>query len=224
MKRVLIIEDEKILRETIAHYFTYEGYDVLTAEDGQEGLNLFTSHDIDVVILDIMLPKIDGWSVCNRIRKISNVPVILLTARSNEADILFGFELGAYDYVTKPFKPAILLARVKRVLNNSIQQTHQQDVIDLCGIHINQSARDISIEGEKVSLTHTEYELLLYLIQHIDKIITREKLMKIILGYDCEGNDQTLNTHMGNLRKKLGQKSKHIITVIRVGYKFKVNP
>ncbi|OUB17920.1 DNA-binding response regulator [Bacillus thuringiensis serovar yunnanensis] len=224
MKKVLIIEDEKILRESLAYYFLHEGFNVLTAEDGREGWGLFTSSDdIDAVILDIMLPEIDGWSICKRIRSISDIPVILLTARTDEEDILLGFELGANDYVTKPFKPSILLARVKRLLNQ-IQQEQIQDRIQMCGIYINKSAHDVSIEGKRIILTNTEFKLLVYLIQHKDQTLTRKTLIKNIWGYCYDGNDQTLTTHVRNLRLKLGGKSKHIVTVIRVGYKFEVNP
>ncbi|PHG52898.1 response regulator transcription factor [Bacillus wiedmannii] len=222
MKKVLIIEDEEILRETLSHYFVHEGYEVLTAEDGQAGLDLFTASDIDLVILDIMLPKIDGWSVCRKISKTSTVPVILLTARSDEEDTLLGFELGADDYVTKPFKPAILLARARRLLKNSTQLPQQQDCINLCGICLDKSARTVSIEGKKTEFTHTEYEILVCLMEHKEQVLTRETLITHIWGYDYDGDDKNLTVHIRNIRLKLGEKAKHITTLIRVGYKFEV--
>ncbi|WP_242273141.1 response regulator transcription factor [Bacillus cereus group sp. BfR-BA-01538] len=222
MKRILIVEDEEILRETVSHYFVYEGYEVLSAEDGQIALDLFNAHHFDLVILDIMLPKVDGWSVCRRIRKLSSVPVILLTARSDEEDTLLGFELGADDYVTKPFKPAILLARANRLLKDSLQLVEKRDVISQGGIDIDKLARSISIEGQKINLTHTEFEILLYLMEHKGQALTRESLITHIWGYDYDGDDSTLTAHVRNLRHKLDEKAKYITTVIRVGYKFEV--
>lgn len=222
MKKVLIIEDEKIIRETVAHYFSHDGYEVLTAEDGQIGLELFNAHnnEIDLVILDIMLPIMDGWSVCRRVRKNSNVPIILLTARSDEDDTLLGFELGVDDYVTKPFKPAILLARAKRLFKDISQNVQFQDCINLCGICLDITARSVSIEGQKVDFTHTEYEILLSLMQHKKQVLTREQLITKIWGYDYDGDSKTLTAHIRNVRLKLGEKAKHITTIVRTGYKF----
>lgn len=224
MKKVLIIEDEKIIREAVAQYFSHDGYEVLTAEDGQVGLEMFASHeDINLIILDIMLPVMDGWSVCRRIRKNSMVPIILLTARSDEDDTLLGFELGADDYVTKPFKPSILLARANRLYKETNQIVEFQDCIDLCGIRLDKSARTVSIHGQKVEFTHTEYEILLSLMQHKDQVLTRETLITNIWGYDYDGDDKTLTAHMRNVRVKLGEKARHITTVVRTGYKFEVD-
>jgi two-component system, OmpR family, response regulator len=169
-----------------------------------------------------MLPKVDGWAVCRRIRKSSTVPIILLTARSDEEDTLLGFELGADDYVTKPFKPSILLARAKRLLKNLPAEIDQSE-ISLAGICVNKSAHTVFVDDIKISLTHTEYELLVYLMEHKEQVIPRETLMTAIWGYEYEGDDKTLNAHIRNLRRKLGSKEKHITTVIRVGYKFEVN-
>ncbi|EOP48985.1 hypothetical protein IKQ_05359 [Bacillus cereus VDM053] len=224
MKKVLIIEDEKIIREAVAQYFSHDGYEVLTAEDGQVGLEMFASHeDINLIILDIMLPVMDGWSVCRRIRKNSMVPIILLTARSDEDDTLLGFELGADDYVTKPFKPSILLARANRLYKETNQIVQFQDCIDLCGIRLDKSARTVSINEQKVEFTHTEYEILLSLMQHKDQVLTREMLITNIWGYDYDGDDKTLTAHMRNVRVKLGEKARHITTVVRTGYKFEVD-
>ncbi|PGL56365.1 response regulator transcription factor [Bacillus cereus] len=224
MKKVLIIEDEKIIREAVAQYFSHDGYEVLTAEDGQVGLEMFASHeDINLIILDIMLPVMDGWSVCRRIRKNSMVPIILLTARSDEDDTLLGFELGADDYVTKPFKPSILLARANCLYKETNQIVQFQDCIDLCGIRLDKSARTVSINEQKVEFTHTEYEILLSLMQHKDQVLTRETLITNIWGYDYDGDDKTLTAHMRNVRVKLGEKARHITTVVRTGYKFEVD-
>ncbi|MED0952019.1 response regulator transcription factor [Bacillus mobilis] len=222
MEKVLIVEDEKIIREAVAQYFLHDGYEVVTAEDGQVGLELFDEHTISLVILDIMLPVMDGWSVCRRIRKNSNVPIILLTARSDEDDTLLGFELGADDYVTKPFKPAILLARAKRLFKETNSHVLHQDCIDVCGIRLDKSARSVSIDAQKVEFTHTEYEILLTLMEHQEQVLTRETLITNIWGYDYDGDDKTLTSHMRNVRVKLGEKAKHITTVVRTGYKFEV--
>ncbi|MGW5982989.1 response regulator transcription factor [Bacillus mycoides] len=224
MKKVLIIEDEKIIREAVSQYFSHDGYEVVTAEDGQIGLDMFASHeDINLIILDIMLPVMDGWSICRRIRKNSMVPIILLTARSDEDDTLLGFELGADDYVTKPFKPYILLARANRLYKETNQIVQFQDCIDLCGIRLDKSARTVSINEQKVEFTHTEYEILLSLMQHKDQVLTRETLITNIWGYDYDGDDKTLTAHMRNVRVKLGEKARHITTVVRTGYKFEVD-
>ncbi|GGE64196.1 response regulator transcription factor [Priestia taiwanensis] len=223
MKTILIIEDEKVIRESVAFYFIHNGYEVLTAKDGEEGLELFATNQVDLVILDIMLPKVDGWSVCRRIRKQSTTPVILLTARSDEEDTLLGFDLGADDYVTKPFKPSILLARAKRLLKAVEKLEVGANDIKLCGIHLDKSARIVTVEGEQVPLTWTEFELLRSLMEHKEQVLTRETLMVAIWGYEYIGDDKALNTHIRNLRHKLGEKAKHIATIIRVGYKFEVH-
>lgn len=222
MKKVLIVEDKKIMREIVSQYFAHEGYEVLSAVDGQTALDLFKEHEVDLVILDIMLPKIDGWSVCRRIRKLSNVPIIFLSARSDEEDTLLGFELGADDYVTKPFKPAILLARANRLLKKPEQKIEKVDVISYGDININKLARVVSIEGKKINLTPIEYEILLYLMEHKGQVLTRESIIKHIWGNIYTGEDSSLNAHMRNVRKKLGSKATSITTVIRVGYKFEV--
>ncbi|MFC4619248.1 response regulator transcription factor [Camelliibacillus cellulosilyticus] len=221
LKRILIVEDEAILREIIKDYFLDEGYEVVEAEDGKSALSLFQEYDIHLVILDIMLPKLDGWSVCRRIRMVSNVPIIMLTARSDEEDTLLGFELGADDYVTKPYSPAILLARAKRFLENrSPMQRDTDRTLSSNGIRIYFPSRTVTIEDKPISLTHTEFEILAYLMQNPGVVLTREQIITKIWGYDYEGDDRTINTHMRNLRRKLGDKEKLIVTVIRMGYKF----
>ena len=222
MKKVLIIEGDELLRESMAHDFKQDRYIAYTAEDGQQGLELFAAHDIDLVVLDVMLPELDSWDVCRRIRDVSKVPIILVTASSDEEDTLLGFDLGADDYVTKPFKPAVLLARARRLLKSASQDEQQDDII-LCGIHMNKSAHKVSIEGTPLNLTHTEYTILLSLMEHKEQVITRDTLITTIWGYEQGGGDKALNTHIRNLRYKLGDKAKHITTVVRVGYKFEVD-
>ncbi|MCM3713863.1 response regulator transcription factor [Alkalihalobacillus oceani] len=223
-KTVLIVEDEDILREIVKDYLLNEGYNVIEAADGNEALVMFEEHPVDLIILDIMLPKLDGWSVCRRIRKTSSdVAVIMLTARADEDDTLLGFELGADDYVTKPYSPPILLARVKRLLEsrNSAKGTlAEEERLTGNGICLDLASRTVSAEGETIHLTHTEFEILAYLMRNAGMIITREQLITKIWGYEFAGDDRTINSHIRNLRHKLGNRAKAIVTVIRVGYKF----
>ncbi|WP_342506515.1 response regulator transcription factor [Sporosarcina sp. FSL K6-2383] len=222
-KTVLIVEDEDILREIVKDYLLSEGYEVLEAVDGNEALDIFEEHEVHLIILDIMLPELDGWSVCRRIRKSSNVPIIMLTARVDEDDTLLGFELGADDYVTKPYSPPILLARVKRLIDSrysSAGKASNEDSLMSVGIHVHFPSRTVTVDGESISLTHTEFEILTYLMRNSGIIITREQLIIKIWGYEFAGDDRTINSHIRNLRHKLGNKASSIVTVIRAGYKF----
>ncbi|GEC89207.1 MULTISPECIES: response regulator transcription factor [Brevibacillus] len=222
-KTILIVEDQQVLREIMKEYLMDEGYEVLEAGDGSQALTLFQEHEVHLIILDIMLPELDGWSVCRRIRKVSNVPILMLTARSDEDDTLLGFELGADDYVVKPCSPPILLARAKRLLEN--RQMHEPgDMLSGGGITIHLPSRTVSIEGNNYSLTHTEFEILAYLMKNKGIILTREQLITKIWGYDFVGEDRTLSSHIRNLRSKLGEHAKHIVTVVRSGYKFEDRP
>lgn len=221
-RTILIVEDEPILREIMKDYLLEEGYEVLEAGDGKNALALFQEHEVDLIILDIMLPELDGWSVCKRIRKISNVPIIMLTARSDEDDTLLGFELGADDYITKPYSPPILLARAKRLLETRQIQIREQeeDTLYCRGISIHFPSRTVLVDGDNCSLTHTEFEILAYLMKNKGIIITREQLITKIWGYDIVGDDRTVNSHIRNLRSKLGEHAKRIVTIVRSGYKF----
>lgn len=219
-RTILVVEDEHILREIMTDYLLAEGYSVLAANDGKQALALFHEHQLDLIILDIMLPELDGWSVCRRIRKASNVPIIMLTARSDEDDTLLGFELGADDYVTKPYSPPILLARVKRLLERRYASVEADELLSGSGISIHIPSRTVTADGRPCSLTHTEFELLAYLMKNKGIIITREQLINKIWGYDFVGDDRTINSHIRNLRSKLGEQAKYIVTVVRSGYKF----
>ncbi|MBU8713775.1 response regulator transcription factor [Brevibacillus parabrevis] len=219
-KNILIVEDEPILREIMKDYFENEGYAVLEAADGKEALALFQAHDVHLIILDIMLPELDGWSVCQRIRKISRVPIIMLTARADEDDTLFGFELGADDYVTKPYSPPVLLARAKRLLEREAFLAPAGERLSGSGITIDFSSRTVAIGKKQVDLTHTEFEILAYLLKHKGMIVSREQLITKIWGYDFAGDDRTVNSHIRNLRAKLEEKAACIVTVVRSGYKF----
>lgn len=219
MKKILVVEDEDILREVIMDYLMEDGYQVLEAEDGEKALELFQANSVDLVILDIVLPKIDGWSVCRRIRKRSSIPIIILTARSDEDDSLLGYELGADDYLTKPYSPRILMAKVKRFLEKYSGDAEGR-LISVGGIAINMGSRLVFADGHTINLTHTEFEILTYLMQNKGIVITREQLISRIWGYDFYGDEKTVNSHIRNLRAKLGGKGSCIVTVIRSGYKF----
>lgn len=218
---VLIIEDEDILREILKDYFMNEGFAVLEAKDGEEALELFQEKELSLIILDIMLPKLDGWSICRRIRKTSNVPIIMLTARTDEDDTLLGFELGADDYVTKPYNPLVLLARAKRLLRQREPKSDEgEDLLESGGIQIHTPSRTVKVNKKEIALTHTEYEILLYLLENKGIVLTREQLITKVWGYEHLGDDRTINSHMRNLRNKLGDHSTCIKTIVRTGYKF----
>ena len=222
-RTILIVEDEDILREIMKDYLLNEGYNILEAIDGKEALSIFEEHEVHLIILDIMLPELDGWAVCRRIRKKSNVPIIMLTARVDEDDTLLGFELGADDYVTKPYSPPILLARAKRLMESrysSAVKVLTADTLTSSGIHVHFPSRTVTIDGEDISLTHTEFEILTYFMQNQGIVISREQLINKIFGYEFAGDDRTINSHIRNLRHKLGQKAACIVTVVRAGYKF----
>ncbi|MGG0457022.1 response regulator transcription factor [Bacillus mycoides] len=221
-KTVLLVEDERRLREIVSDYFRNEGFEVIEAEDGKKALELFAEHTIDLIMLDIMLPEIDGWSVCRRIRKESAVPIIMLTARSDEDDTLLGFELGADEYVTKPFSPKVLVARAKTLLKRADGAigVSEENTMSLAGIEVNRLYRTVLVDGEEIILTHKEFELLVYLMENKGIVLSRQHLLDQLWGYDYYGDDRTVDTHIKKLRNKLGDKAKHIGTVIRVGYKF----
>ncbi|WP_248924205.1 response regulator transcription factor [Paenibacillus hamazuiensis] len=222
-KTILIVEDQQILREIMKEYLLDEGFRVVEASDGSRALELFHEHEIDLIILDIMLPELDGWSVCRRIRKTSNVPILMLTARSDENDTLLGFELGADDYVVKPCSPPILLARTKRLLENR-QIREPGDTLSGGGIAVHLPSRTVTLDGKLCSLTHTEFEILACLMKNKGNIITRDQLISKIWGYDFAGDDRTLSSHIRNLRSKLGEHACRIVTVVRSGYKFEDRP
>lgn len=218
-KTILIVEDQQVLREITKEYLVDEGYQVLEAGDGKEALTLFQEHEVALIILDIMLPELDGWSVCRRIRKTSNVPILMLTSRADEDDTLLGFELGADDYVIKPCSPPILLARAKRLLEGQ-QGHHLRETLEGGAITLHLPSRSVTVDGSPCNLTHTEFEILACLMGSKGKIFTREQLITKIWGYDYDGDDRTLSSHIRNLRSKLEEHADHIVTVIRSGYKF----
>lgn len=218
MKKILIVEDEMEIRNILKLYLLKEGYDVTEAEDGEVAIKLFYEKPFDLVILDIMLPKKDGWSVLREIKKYSSVPVMILSARDDVEDELFGFEIGTDEYITKPFNNKILLARIKTLIKNTSNNTDH--IIELGKITINDTSHTVTVEGEEVILAPKEYELLVYLIKNHKIALSRDKMLTEVWGYDFPGSDRTIDTHIKNLRKKLGDEC--IKTVRGIGYKFEI--
>ncbi len=221
--RVLLVEDEEKMRELIKIVFRKEDFVIIEAVDGKQGLNLFRTNSVDIVILDIMLPEIDGWTVCREIRRTSNVPIILLTARGEEFDKLFGFELGADDYLVKPFSPKELMARVKALLRRAeIKSNEAASYYRFGNIVIDRLSREVTVNGRTVNLTNKEYELLYFLAANPKIVFTREQLLLKVWGYEQYGDPRTVDTHIKKLREKLGDYSSCISTMWGVGYKFEV--
>ncbi|MBQ1406784.1 MAG: response regulator transcription factor [Eubacterium sp.] len=221
MYKLLVVDDEPKIREVIREYAEFNGYEVEEAEDGMSAIGLCKLNDYDLIILDIMMPKLDGFSTCKEIRKFKDIPIIMLSARGEEYDKLFGFELGIDDYIVKPFSPKELMARVNAVLTrkNSSQKT-RTDIMNFKGLEINIPARTVSVDGKRIELTPKEYELLFYLIENKDIALSRDKLLQDIWGYDFFGDDRTIDTHIKNLRNALGPYRDFIVTLRGVGYKF----
>ena len=221
MYKLLVVDDEPKIREVIREYAEFNGYEVTEAADGMSAVGLCKLNEYDLVILDIMMPKLDGFSACKEIKKIQDVPIIMLSARGEEYDKLFGFELGIDDYIVKPFSPKELMARINVVLarRNSSAQS-KADVVKFSGLEINVAARTVTVDGERVELTPKEYELLFYLIENKNIALSRDKLLSDIWGYDFFGDDRTIDTHIKNLRNNLGPYRDYIVTLRAGGYKF----
>lgn len=221
MYKLLVVDDEPKIREVIKEYAEFNGYEVTEAGDGMTAVGLCKLNNYDLIIMDIMMPKLDGFSACKEIKKIKNIPVIMLSARGEEYDKLFGFELGIDDYVVKPFSPKELMARINAVLsrkNNSSRDN--QEVLSFDGLDINIAARTVSVDGNRIELTPKEYDLLFYLIKNRNIALSRDKLLSDIWGYDFFGDDRTIDTHIKNLRNALGKYRDYIVTLRGVGYKF----
>ena len=221
MYKLLVVDDEPKIREVIREYAEFNGYEVTEAEDGMSAVGLCKLNKYDLVILDIMMPKLDGFTACKEIKKISDVPIIMLSARGEEYDKLFGFELGIDDYIVKPFSPKELMARVNVVLErrNSVSK-EKSSVLTFDGLEINIAARTVTVDGKRVELTPKEYDLLFYLIKNKNIALSRDKLLSDIWGYDFFGDDRTIDTHIKNLRNNLGPYRDFIVTLRGVGYKF----
>ena len=221
MSKILIVDDEDKIREIIKKYAAFDGYEVEEAAGGLAAVSLCREKEFDIIILDIMMPDLDGFSVCREIRKKTNTPVIMLSARGEEYDRLHGFEVGADDYVVKPFSPKELMMRVGAILKRT--SAPDTEVLEIGGIRIDFSARLVYVDGKKVDMTPKEYDLLFYFAKNRGIALTREKLISNVWGYDFYGDDRTLDTHIKLLRKNLGPYSTYIVTLRGVGYRFEEN-
>lgn len=220
--KILVVDDESRMRKLVKDFLTREGFIVLEAGDGIEAMDLFyEDKDIALIILDVMMPKMDGWQVCREIREHSKVPVIMLTARSEERDELQGFDLGVDEYISKPFSPKILVARVEAILRRT-KGTEAEEVMDTGGIIIDKTAHIVKIDGESVELSYKEFELLSYFVENQGIALSREKILNNVWNYDYFGDARTIDTHVKKLRSKLGDKGDYIKTIWGMGYKFEV--
>lgn len=221
-RKILVIDDEVRLRALVKDFLVKEGYEVIEAGDGLSGVERFYEEkNIDLVILDVMMPKMDGWQVCREIRESSQVPIILLTARSQERDELQGFQLGIDEYITKPFSPKILMARVNAIL----RRVHgmEEEVLEVGGITLDRAAHQVKVDGEEVVLSFKEFELLLFFVKNQGIALSREKILNHVWNYDYFGDARTIDTHVKKLRSKLGKKGEMIKTIWGMGYKFEVS-
>ena len=219
---ILIADDEGRIRKLIRDFLAKEGYNSIEAEDGEEALKIFEEKNkvISLILLDVMMPKVDGWSVLRKIRAKSNVPVIMLTARGEEQDELFGFELGADEYISKPFSPKLLVARIRAMLNRT--QTIKKNRKDYGGIEIDVDGRNVSVDGKEIELSLREYELLKYLIENTNVALSREKILNNVWNYDYYGDSRTIDSHIKKIRHKLGRRGQYIKTIRGIGYKFEI--
>ena len=221
MSKILIVDDEKKIRDVVREYAEFEGFEIVEAEDGMDAVKKVSDNeDIDIIIMDIMMPKLDGYSAVREIRKTSSVPVIMLSARGEEYDKLFGFELGIDDYVVKPFSPKELMARIRAVINRVSPVNSKEEIVRYKGLTINFTAREVMIDGEKISMTPKEYDLLFYLVKNMNIALSRDKLLEEVWGYDFYGDDRTVDTHIKMLRNSLGEYRNLIVTLRGMGYKF----
>ncbi|ALB47069.1 response regulator [Clostridium beijerinckii] len=220
-KRILVVDDEPLIRKLVTDFLKKQGYVTIEADDGKKAMNLFSSEEnIDLIILDVMLPEYDGFTVCREIRKKSKVPIIMLTARGEEFDEVFGLDIGADEYISKPFSPNILIARVNAVLRRANSEDKSKELKDFNGLTIDNSAHQVVIDGEVVDLSPKEYELLIYLSENYGKALSREQILDKVWGYDYYGDLRTVDTHINRLRIKLDRKSDYIQTVRGYGYRF----
>ena len=219
---ILVVDDETRMRKLIRDFLTAKNYKILEAKDGEEALEVFETNKekIKMVLLDVMMPKVDGWTVLRKIRQESKVPVIMLTARAEEQDELFGFELGVDEYISKPFSPKILVARVEAILKRI--NGDKKETINLGGIQIDEAGRTVSVDGKLIELSLREYELLKYLLDNEKVALSRDKILNNVWNYDYYGDSRTIDSHIKKIRHKLGKKGKYIETVRGIGYKFEV--
>ena len=221
--KVLVVDDESRMRKLVRDFLVKKDFEVLEAGDGAEAIDIFfATKDIALVILDVMMPKMDGWQVCREIRSYSQVPIIMLTAKSDERDELLGFELGVDEYISKPFSPKILVARVEAILRRT-SGLAADDVIRAGGIEVNKAAHEVTIDGTSIELSYKEFELLTYFMENQGIALSREKILNSVWNYDYFGDARTIDTHVKKLRSKMGDKGDYIKTIWGMGYKFEVD-
>ena len=221
--KILVVDDESRMRKLVKDFLTKKGFTVIEAGDGEEAVDkFFEVKDIALIILDVMMPKMDGWQVCREIRQYSKVPIIMLTAKSDEKDELQGFDLGVDEYITKPFSPKILVARVEDILRRS-NVLAADDTMEAGGIELNKAAHEVLIDGKSVELSYKEFELLAYFMSNQGVALSRERILNNVWNYDYFGDARTIDTHVKKLRSKLGAKGEYIKTIWGMGYKFEVN-
>ncbi len=224
MKKILVVDDEEKIRVIIKKYAEFEGYEITEASDGMEAINICKENDFDLVILDIMMPELDGFSTCKEIKKIKDMPIIMLSARGEEYDKIHGFEMGIDDYVVKPFSPKELMMRVNVVISRSkpskTYSNENHEVFQVEGLIVDFTSRIVSVDGIKVDMTPKEYDLIFYMVKNRGIALTREKLITDVWGYDYYGDDRTLDTHIKLLRSSLGEYRKYLVTLRGVGYRF----
>ena len=219
---ILIVDDEARMRKLIKDFLVAKNFKIIEAKDGEEALDVFemNKEKINLVLLDVMMPKIDGWTVLRKIRQESKVPVIMLTARGEEQDELFGFELGVDEYISKPFSPKILVARIQAILNRTMKETKKTKSIG--GIEIDEIGRTVKVDGKLIELSLREYELLKYLLENEKVALSREKILNNVWNYDYYGDSRTIDSHIKKIRHKLGKKGRYIETIRGIGYKFEI--
>ena len=221
--KILVVDDESRMRKLVKDFLTKKGFAVIEAGDGEEAVDkFFEEKDIALIILDVMMPKMDGWQVCREIRQYSKVPIIMLTAKSDEKDELLGFDLGVDEYITKPFSPKILVARVEAILRRS-NVLAADDTMEAGGIELNKAAHEVLIDGKSVELSYKEFELLAYFMSNQGVALSRERILNNVWNYDYFGDARTIDTHVKKLRSKLGAKGEYIKTIWGMGYKFEVD-
>ena len=221
--KILVVDDESRMRKLVKDFLTKKGFTVIEAGDGEEAVDkFFEVKDIALIILDVMMPKMDGWQVCREIRQYSRVPIIMLTAKSDEKDELQGFDLGVDEYITKPFSPKILVARVEAILRRS-NVLAADDTMEAGGIELNKAAHEVLIDGKSVELSYKEFELLAYFMSNQGVALSRERILNNVWNYDYFGDARTIDTHVKKLRSKLGAQGEYIKTIWGMGYKFEVN-
>ena len=219
--KVLMVDDEARMRKLVKDFLAIKGYKVIEAEDGEQAVDIFFKEkDIGLVILDVMMPKMDGWEVCRTLRRYSQVPIIMLTARSEERDELLGFELGVDEYISKPFSPKILVARIEAILRRGNAGTGE--ILEAAGIRVDKDAHEASVDGQPVDLSNKEFELLTYFMENQGMALSREKILNNVWNYDYFGDARTIDTHVKKLRSKLGEKGELRTTIWDMGYKFEV--